>query len=417
MKRIFLFRYSLLAFLVVLGPGLISAAADNDAGGITTLSIVGAHYGYQLLWVLLLITLSLAITQEMGARIGAVTGKGLSGLIRENYGVRIAFLAMLGLLVANAGTTVSEFAGVAASLELFGVPRYVSVPLAAVGVWLLVTRGRYKQVERVFLFFFLLYGGYVVSAFLARPDWSEVARASVTPTLRLEPLFLVTLISLIGTTITPWGQFFIQDYVVDKGVTRDEYRFTRLEVYFGALYTNLISLFIIVSTAATLFVSGLRIESAEEAAQALAPLAGPLARELFALGLLNASLLGAAIVPLATAYPICAAFGWEAGVSKSFREAPYFNGLYTFVVAVGALVVLVPGLPLVPVMWLSQAINGILLPTILFFVIRLASDRAIMGKDANGPIRNLIAWATAGMLIVATVALLVTSVLPMWAGP
>src|SRR5579859_5666945 len=287
--------------LAVVGPGLIAANADNDAGGITTLSVVGADYGYQMLWALVLITLSLAITQEMGARTGAVTGKGLAALIRERYRVRTTLVAMLALLIANFGTTVAEFAGVGAALELFGVPRYVSVPVAAAVVWLLVIRGNYRLVERVLLIMSVVYLSYVLSAFLAAPDWGEVGRSVVTPTLRLEAGFLVTLIALIGTTITPWGQFFIQSYVVDKGVRSRDYYVTRLEVYAGALITDGISLFIIVCTAATLFVEGIHIEDAGQAALALRPLAGPLAAQLFGLGLLNASLLGAADVPLSTA--------------------------------------------------------------------------------------------------------------------
>ncbi len=395
----------------VVGPGIIAANADNDAGGITTNSIVGAHYGYQMLWALVLVTCSLAITQEIGARTGAITGKGLAALIRENYGVRVTFIAMLALLVANLGTTVAEFAGVAASLELFGVPRWVSVPIAAAGVWLLVIRGSYKSVERVFLILSSVYLSYVLSVFLARPDWGEVARSAVTPTLRLEPGFMVTLIAMIGTTITPWGQFFIQSYVVDKGVHRGDFAITRWEVYVGALLTDLVTLFIIVCTAATLYVQGIHVEDASQAALALGPLAGPLAQQLFAIGLLNASLLGAAVVPLSTAYAVCEAFGWEAGVSRGFQEAPIFNGLYTFAIAAGALAVLVPSLPLVSVILLSQTVNGILLPLILAFAILLASNREVMGDMVNGRVRNVFAWASAAAVIAATLALLVASVI------
>lgn len=407
-------RRRLMLVLAVMGPGLIAANADNDAGGITTNSVVGAHFGYQMLWALLLITFSLAITQEMGARTGAVTGKGLAALIREEYGVRTATLAMLALLVANLGTTVAEFAGVAAAMELFGVPRFVSVPIAAVAVWLLVTRGTYRIVERVLLILSLVYISYVLSAFLAGPDWGEVGRSIVTPTLRLEPVFLVTLIAMIGTTITPWGQFFIQSYVVDKGITPRDFRVTRWEVYAGAIITDLITLFIIVSTAATLFPRGIQIEDAGQAALALGPLAGPLAQQLFAIGLLNAALLGATVVPLSTAYAVCEAFGWEAGVSRSFGEAPYFLGLYTLVIAVGALIVLIPGTPLIAMILLSQTVNGVLLPLILIFAVRLAGSRSLMGDQANGPVRAAIAWATAAALIAMTLALLAaTLVVPL----
>ena len=399
--------------LTVLGPGLIAAFADNDAGGITTLSVVGASYGYSMLWALLLITFSLAITQEMSARIGAVTGKGLAALIRERYRVRITFFAMLALLLANFGTTVAEFAGVGAALELFGLPRVISVPIAAAAVWLLVIRGNYRSVERALLIMSVIYVSYVLSAFLARPDWGEVARSTVTPTLQLDGGFLVTLIALIGTTITPWGQFFIQSYVVDKGVSRRDYAVTRKEVYVGALITNGISLFIIVSTAATLYPQGIQIEDAAQAALALKPLAGPLATQLFALGLLNASLLGAAVVPLSTAYAVCEAFGWEGGVSRSWEDAPIFNILYTLAIAGSAAVVLLPGLPLVQVILLSQTINGVLLPFILIFAVRLASDRDLMGEMANGKLRNAVVWVTAVAIIAMSLALLaVTVVLP-----
>jgi NRAMP (natural resistance-associated macrophage protein)-like metal ion transporter len=400
--------------LAIAGPGLIAANADNDAGGITTLSVVGAHYSYQMLWALVLITFSLGITQEMSARTGAVTGKGLAALIRERYRVKITLFAMLALLIANFGTTVAEFAGVGAALELFGVPRLVSVPLAAAAVWLLVIRGNYRSVERVLLVMSVVYLSYVLSAFLAHPDWLEVGRSAVTPTLRLDAGFLVTLIALIGTTITPWGQFFIQSYVVDKGVTRRDYFVTRLEVYAGALITDGISLFIIVSTAATLFQEGIRIEDAGQAALALRPLAGQLAAQLFGIGLLNASLLGAAVVPLSTAYAVCEAFGWEAGVSRSWEDAPIFNLLYTFAIAGAAAVVLIPALPLVPVIILSQTVNGVLLPFILVFAIRLASDRELMGDFANGPLRNTAVWLTAAAIIAMSLALVVaTVVLPL----
>lgn len=402
-------RRRLLIYLGVMGPGLITANADNDAGGITTYSVVGAHFGYSMLWALFLVTLCLMVTQEIGARTGAVTGKGLAALIRENYGVRITLFAMLTMVVANSATTVSEFAGIAAATELFGLPKIATVPLAAAAVWLLVIRGNYKLVERIFLGFSLVYGAYILSGFLANPPWAEVIRATFTPSFALEAGYLLTLVAMIGTTITPWGQFFIQAYVVDKGVTPDDYHYTRLDVLTGAVITDLIAFFIIVATAATLHVQGIHIEDAADAARALAPLAGPLAQAVFAVGLLNASLLAASIVPLATAYAVCEAFGWEAGVDRSFSEAPVFNGLYTFTVALGAAVVLIPGLPLIGVMLLAQTVNGILLPIILFFAVRLASDQELMGKYANPPWLNVVAWATAGGVVLLTLILLGTT--------
>src|SRR5215211_733189 len=383
-------RRRLTIFLAVVGPGIITANADNDAGGITTYSIVGAHYGYSLLWALVLVTVSLAVTQEIGARTGAVTGKGLAALIRENYGVRITFAAMLALLVANQATTISEFAGIAASLGLFGIPRWLGVPLVAVAVWYVVIRGNYKNVERVFLLLSLFFLAYVVSGIIVGPPWGEVLRQTITPTFSLDAGYLLTFVAMVGTTITPWGQFFVQAYVVDKGVTAAEYRYTRIDVLIGAFVTDFIALFISVATAATLFVNGIRVDAAADAALALQPLAGPLARSLFAFGLLNASFLAACIVPLATAYAVAEAFGWEAGVNTSFRDAPLFNGIYTFTVVVGAAIVLIPELPLITVMLVAQTVNGILLPVVLVSAARLAANRAIMGRHANGPVLNSI---------------------------
>jgi NRAMP (natural resistance-associated macrophage protein)-like metal ion transporter len=403
-------RHRIVAFLGIVGPGIITANADNDAGGITTYSIVGAHYGYSLLWALVLVTISLAVTQEVGARTGAVTGKGLAALIRENYGVRITFATMLALLVANQATTISEFAGVAASLNLFGIPRWLGVPLVAAAVWYVVIRGNYKNVEKVFLLSSLFFLAYVVSGFLVGPPWAEVLRQTVTPTFSLDAGYLLTFVAMVGTTITPWGQFFVQAYVVDKGVTAAEYRYTRLDVLFGALLTDFIALFIIVATAATLFANGVRIDDAADAALALQPLAGSLARLLFAFGLLNASFLAACIVPLATAYAVAEAFGWEAGVNTSFRDAPLFNGIYTFTVAVGAAVVLLPQLPLVTVMLVAQTVNGMLLPVVLLAAARLADNREIMGDQANGPWLRAVLWLTITALLILTALLLLSSV-------
>ncbi len=403
-------RHRIFAFLAIVGPGIITANADNDAGGITTYSIVGAHYGYSLLWALLLVTISLAVTQEVGARTGAVTGKGLAALIRENYGVRITFAAMLALLVANQATTISEFAGVAASLELFGLPRWVGDPIVAVIVWYLVTHGNYKNVEKVFLISSLFFVAYVVSGIVVNPPWGEVLRQSVTPSFSLDAGYLLTFVAMVGTTITPWGQFFVQAYVVDKGVTADEYRYTRLDVLFGAFVTDFIAFFIIVATAATLYVNGIHIEDAADAALALQPLAGTLARSLFAFGLLNASFLAACIVPLASAYAVTEAFGWEAGVNTSFREAPAFNGIYTFTVVVGAAIVLIPQLPLITVMLVAQTVNGILLPVVLVAAARLADNREIMGAQANGPLLRIILWLTIAATVVLTALLLLSSV-------
>ncbi|HZS02564.1 MAG TPA: divalent metal cation transporter [Chloroflexota bacterium] len=403
-------RHRLFAFLAIVGPGIITANADNDAGGITTYSIVGAHYGYSLLWALALVTISLAVTQEVGARTGAVTGKGLAALIRENYGVRITFASMLALLVANQATTISEFAGVAASLELFGIPRWVGVPVVALIVWYVVTHGNYKDVEKIFLLSSLFFLAYVVSGILVSPPWGQVLRETITPSFSLDAGYLLTFVAMVGTTITPWGQFFVQAYVVDKGVTVAEYRYTRLDVLFGAFVTDFIAFFIIVATASTLYVNHIRIEDAADAALALQPLAGTLARSLFALGLLNASFLAACIVPLATAYAVTEAFGWEAGVNTSFREAPAFNGIYTFTVGLGAAVVLIPQLPLITVMLVAQTVNGILLPVVLVAAARLADRRDIMGEHTNGRLLRAVLWLTVAGVLVLTALLLVSSV-------
>jgi NRAMP (natural resistance-associated macrophage protein)-like metal ion transporter len=413
-RRFLAWRARLLVALAIIGPGIITANADNDAGGISTYSVAGASYGYSLLWMLVLITFSLAVTQEMGARMGAATGKGLAALIRERYGVKWTLFAMLCTLAANLATTIAEFAGVAASGELFGVPRWLSVPVAAFLVWFLVVRGSYRVVEKVFLVLSAIYIAYPLSGLVVGAPWGQVFKEMVTPTFQMDAGYILVFIATVGTTITPWGQFFIQAYVVDKGIGPREYPATRVDVIIGAFITDIVSFFIIVATASTLFVRGIQITGAAEAAIALEPLAGPLARHLFAIGLANASLLGASILPLATAYTVCEAFGWETGVGRTWREAPVFHGLYAFTIAFGALIALIPRLPLFPVMLFSQDVNGILLAVILIFAIRIASDRRVMGRHANGKVGNAIAWATAAALILLTVLLIAASVLPLF---
>lgn len=393
-------RRGLLAYLAVLGPGMVAANAGNDAGGIATYASAGATYGYKLLWAFIPITVSLGLVQEMCARMGVVTGKGLADLIREQFGVRWTMLIMLALLVANAGVTVSEFAGIAVSTELFGVPRFLSVPLAALAVWWLVVKGSYRRVERVFLMMSLVFLGYIISAFMAHPNWGEVVRATVHPTFQLDSRYLFMLVALIGTTISPYMQVFVQSSVVEKGVPVEEYNLTRVDVWVGTIFAISIAFFIVVSTAATLHRAGLtrELESAAEAAQALAPLAGEYARTLFGVGLFGASMLAAGVLPLATAYSVSEALGFEKGVSRSFREAPIFLGIFTFLIAVGALVAILPGLPLWRVLVATQFINGLLLPVILVAVIRLASNRDLMGVRANGRVYNLVAWLTVAVV-------------------
>ncbi len=401
-------RGRLMVILAIVGPGLISAASDNDAGGVTTWSVIGAQYGYSLLWLLLLITPILAVTQEIGARMGAVTGKGLAALIREKFSLRVTAFAMLALLIANFGTTVAEFSGVAAAFSLAHVPSWACVPPVAVGVWLLVTRGSYRRVERVFLVLTAIYVAYIIAGFLARPDWHSAARNTVVPTLHASSLWLLTVIAAIGTTITPWGQFFIQAYIVDKRISIRNYVYTRVEIFVGAVFTDGIDLFIVVACAATLFREHIIVNTAQDAARALRPLAGELASLLFGFGLLNVSILGAAILPLTTAYAVCEAFGFEGGLDKTFDEAPAFNGLLSAFLFVPAAVAVIPHLPLVKVMLLSQDVNGILLPIILIYVLKIINDPKVMGEHVNGPIYNAVAWAFSIALIGLSITLVVS---------
>jgi len=436
-------RRTILTFLAIMGPGLITAVADNDAGGIATYASVGASYGYEMLWMLFLITFSLAITQEMCARMGAVTGKGLSDLIRENFGVRWTAFAMLILLVANAVTTIAEFAGIAAGLELFGITRYLSVPLAALAVWLLVVKGSYRVAEKVFLFFAVFQLAYVLAGLISpNQDWSlaltnllsvfsplcrligwlgqpflstgisQSLQTFPTPVFRLESGFILLFIATIGTTITPWMQFYIQSSIRDKGITSEEYRYARWDVLFGAFVTDFVSFFIIIATAATLHRANIAVETAADAARALEPLAGIYSAQLFAIGLAGASLLAACILPLSTSYAICEAFGWESGISRGWNEAPAFFTLYTLLIAIGAGMVLLPDLNLIDIMLLSQDINGILLPAILIFMLLLVNNKRLMGRHVNGPVYNVLAWTTAIAVIVLTVLLLITSLFP-----
>jgi NRAMP (natural resistance-associated macrophage protein)-like metal ion transporter len=405
-------RKRLLAYIAILGPGMITANAGNDAGGIATFASVGADFGYSLLWILIPITISLGIVQEMCARMGAVTGKGLADLIRERFGVRWTALIMLALLVANAGVTVSEFVGIAAATELFGIPHYISVPLTAIFIWFLIVKGSYKRVERVFLLMSLVFLGYVISAFLSRPDWSAVAVGLVRPEFKLEHAFLFTFVAVIGTTISPYMQVYVQSSVVDKGVTPENYCKTKADVWVGTIFALLIVFFIIVSTAATLHKNGIQITSAEDAARALRPLAGQYAQTLFGFGLFGASMLAAGVLPLATAYSISEALGFEKGVSRSFREAPIFLGTFTFLVAVGAFIAIVPNLPLIRVLLVTQVINGLLLPFVLFAVLRLVNNRELMGRHVNGPIYNAAAWLTAIIVTVLSLLFILISLFP-----
>jgi len=399
------FRYHLLVFFAVLGPGFITAVVDNDSGGIYTYSAAGAKYGYLPLWTLLPITVVLIITQEMCSRMGAVTGKGLSDLIREEFGLRMTFLLMAVLVLANLTNVMAEFAGIASSLELFHVSRYISVPLAAMAVWFLVVKGNYRSVEKIFLFACVFYVTYVISGILVKPDWKEAALYSVKPVLMLDSGYIYMLIGMVGTTIAPWMQFYLQAAVVEKGITAKEYAESRIEVIVGCMMTSVIAFFIIVACAGAIWsVRPRDIQDAGEAALGLRPF-GEYAFLLFSAGLFNASIFAACILPLSTAYSVCEGLGFEAGVNKRMREAPVFYFLYTLLIVVGAGVVLIPGFPLVRMILLSQVLNGVLLPFVLIFMILLINRQDLMGEWVNPRWFNQVSWITVVVMIGLTLAL------------
>jgi NRAMP (natural resistance-associated macrophage protein)-like metal ion transporter len=393
-----------LIFFAVIGPGFITAVVDNDSGGIYTYSAAGAKYGYLPLWTLLPITFVLIIAQEMCSRMGAVTGKGLSDLIREEFGLRITFLVMTLLVLVNLTNVMAEFAGVASSLELFHVSRYVSVPLSAIAVWFLVVKGNYRSVEKIFLFSCVLYVTYIISGFLVKPDWKEAAIKSVEPVLLLDSGYIYMLIGMVGTTIAPWMQFYLQSAVVEKGVTAKEYAASRIEVVVGCIMTNVIAFFIIVACAGAIYsIAPKDIQDAKEAALALKPF-GQYAFLLFSAGLFNASIFAACILPLSTAYSVCEGLGFEAGVNRRIREAPIFYFLYTALIVVGAGVVLIPNFPLVRMILLSQVLNGVLLPLVLIFMILLINKAELMGEWINSRWLNLATWVTVIVMIGLTLA-------------
>jgi len=380
--------------MTIIGPGLITVNAGNDAGGIATYASVGASYGYKMLWGLLLITFSLAVVQEMNARMAVVTGKGLSDLIREKFGVKWTLFAMIVLFIANFGVVLGDFAGVAASMELFGVSKYISVPIVALIIWLLVTKGSYGKVEKVFLLFTFVFFGYIISAFMVKPDWGNVFQSMVTPTLTMETGFLLTFIGMIGTTITPYMQFYLQSAIVDKKLSIKDYKYEKMDVYIGAFWGDAVSFFIIVCTAATLYKAGIAVTSAQSAALALKPLAGDYAFILFGAGLFGASVLAAAIIPLSTSYAICEAFGWESGVDCTYQEAPAFFTIYSTIILVSSLLILLPGLSLIGIIIVTQQIAGFLSPFILIFMTILVNDKKIMGKYVNTRTQNIVSIST-----------------------
>ncbi len=397
---------TLLIFLAVVGPGIITSNVDNDAGGITTYTLAGANYGYGLLWSLIPIMVVLVIIQEMSARMGVVTGKGLSDLIRERFGVRITFYLLLAILLTNFGNVIAEFAGVASSLGIINVPKYVSVPLAAFVVWLLVVKGTYRSVEKVFLYACLFYVAYIISGFLAKPDWGSVTNELIKPRLQFSTGALGMLMGLVGTTIAPWMQFYLQAAVVEKNIKVRDYKHSRADVILGSFIVTIVAGFIILTCAATLFRAGISVQTAGDAALALKPLAGKYCSYLFAFGLLNASLFAASILPLSTAFVVCEGMGWENGVNKKFSEAPQFYGLYSLLIFLGAGIILLPGIPLFPVMYISQVINGIVLPVLLIFILVLINDKKLMGEYVNKRVYNFLSWATVVSLIALSMVLI-----------
>ncbi|MFA5794807.1 MAG: Nramp family divalent metal transporter [Candidatus Brocadiia bacterium] len=401
------FWATILIFLSLIGPGLITGNFGNDAGGITTYSVCGADFGLGMIWMVLPVTVILLLYQEMSGRLGAVTGKGLSDLIRENFGIRIAFYLMIGKFLAGIANTTAEFGGIAASMELFGVNKYISVPLMAILVWLLTIKANYRKLEKIFFIGIAFFACYIVAGLLSPIDWHEVAKQALTPSFRMDSQYLMLLVALIGTTIAPWMVFYHQSAVVEKGISIAEFRYFRWELPFVGISVGVVIFFIIV-TCSPLYSQGIRIETAQQAAMALVPLAGVYAKDLFAIGLLIASLGAAMILPISTAFSVCEIFGWESGVNKKFMEAPQFYGMFTIQIILGAAIILIPGIPLIQVMILSQTINGLLLPFVLVIMLILINKKKLMGEYANGPIVNFVAVA-ATIAITASVVILIYS--------
>jgi NRAMP (natural resistance-associated macrophage protein)-like metal ion transporter len=399
-------------FALIVGPGIITANVDNDAGGIATYSVAGAHFGYSLLWVLAPTCLLLVLVQEMSNRMGVVTGKGLSGLIRERFGIGVSFYLMLALVLTNAGNAVADFAGVAASAEIFGISRFIAVPIGAFALWHLVIKGSYRMVERVFFVACLFYVSYIVSGFLAHPDWHEAARHSLVPHLEWNSAYLYMVVGIVGTTIAPWMQFYQQASVVEKGIPLKHYAYSRLDTVIGAVLVTVVCFFIVLACAVTLHRDGVTIETAADAATALRPVAGAYCANLFAFGLLSASLFGAAILPISTATSVCEAMGWESGVDRKFTQAPHYYLIYTVVICVGAGVALAAGRRmLIPIMLLSQVINGILLPFVLVLMLKIANDKEIMGEYVNSRLFNVFAYTGGALVALMSLALVVLTLL------
>ena len=394
-------------FLAILGPGIITGSVDNDAGGITTYSVAGAVYGYNLLWTLIPSFIVLVIIQEMNARMGIVTGKGLADLIRENAGVKVTFIIFIGLLVADIGNTTTEFAGVAGSMEVFGVSKYISVPIVGFFVWFLVVKGNYKIAERIFLLFSVSLLMYVVSALMGNPHWNEIGHSIIHPQMKVNVASLAMVIGIVGTTIAPWMQFYMQSSVIEKGLSMKDYKYSLIDIVVGCVATVVVAFFIIVACASTLHEKGIQINEAKDAAMALKPLAGALASQVFAFGLFIASVFSATILPLATAFYVCEAFGFEAGINKKWDEAKEFYVLYTIIPVIAVLIILIPNAPLIFISLWSQVLNGMLLPVVLVCMILLVNNKRIMGEHVNKPVNNIIGWAAVAILISLSVILLI----------
>jgi len=400
-------------FFAILGPGIITGSVDNDAGGITTYSVAGAMYGYKLIWTLIPCFLVLMIIQEMNARMGIVTGKGLADLIRENAGVKVTFVIFIGLLLADIGNTTTEFAGVAGSMEVFSVSKYISVPITAFMVWILVVKGTYKIAERIFLIFSVSLLMYVVSALMGHPQWKEIGDSIRHPHMEYNSVYLAMVLGIVGTTIAPWMQFYMQSSVIEKGLKMKEFKYTLIDIIIGCIATVVVAFFIIVACASTLHVKGIQINEAKDAALALKPLAGYLASQAFAFGLFIASVFSATILPLATAFYVCEAFGFEAGIDKKWDEAPEFYVLYTAILVISSIIILIPNAPLIKITLWSQVLNGMLLPVVLICMILLVNNKKIMGKHVNKPVYNVIGWITVVILIALSTMMLI---MPLFGG-
>lgn len=398
-------------FFAIIGPGIITGSVDNDAGGITVYSVAGAEYGYSLIWTLIPSFIVLLVIQEMNARMGIVTGKGLSDLIRENAGMKITFFIFIGLLFSNIGNTTTEFAGVAGSMDIFGVSKYISVPVVAIMVWFLVVKGTYKIAERIFLIFSVSLLTYVVSALMSKPQWGEIGASIIHPKLEMNTQSFAMVIALVGTTIAPWMQFYMQSSVIEKGLKMKHYKFTLIDIAVGCVATIVVAFFIMVACGSTLYPNGIKINEATDAALSLKPLAGALASQVFAFGLFVASVFSATILPLATSFYVCEAFGFEAGIDKKWNEAKEFYVLYTFILVISAVIILIPNAPLIQISIWSQVLNGILLPVVLVSMILLINSKKIMGTYVNNVVQNIIGW---GAVIILTGLSLTLLVLPLF---